>query len=203
MSTESASDQPKEDRVIVEEYHIPDSSGNVSSVKEKARATGGMVREVGVPVCVVGLEVMGSSELAFCHRCRGKVCPRHRVLYGFRTWCAACLLDELKLEKLDYKVLMILKAGVIEIRAIAGLAWATREEVRESIAGMLASGRLVRRGFSIFSELVIPAKTMDAMVALAHIFAVDQDVLDLKAKLESEAEGIADAGKAVQLSNPE
>ncbi len=165
-------------RILSEERHRQDIGPTIGGIRE----TEDGVTEVSLPVCGTCGRVLADRSFGFCFSCGEKVCVDHSITYRRRTHCPACILSILRIKRVDYKVLLTLKAGFRKYRDIAKLAGATRKEVKLSWNRIRDLGYFVKEG--ITRRIVLPAKTSEVILVCDQIFGKDRDVIELEARLQ-------------------
>ncbi len=164
--------------ILSEERHTQDIGSTIGGIRDTDEG----VTEVSLPVCGTCGRVLADRSFGFCFSCGNKVCNDCAVAYRRRTHCPACTLNILQIERLDYKVLLVLKAGFRKNRDIAKLAGATRREVKQSWNRIWDLGYFTKEG--ITRRIVLPAKTSEVILACNQIFGKDLDVIELDARLQ-------------------
>ncbi len=145
-------------RILSEEVHTQDIGSTIGGIRE----TDDGVTEVSQPVCGTCGSVLADRNFGFCFGCGQKVCNDCAVTYRRRRYCPACILDILQIKRVDYKLLLALKAGFRKNRDLARLVGATRREVKQAWNRTWDLGYFIKEG--ITRRIVLPAKTSEIIL---------------------------------------
>ena len=186
------------DGFVVEEVEVAggaagDDSVLGRSVREYRFGSGARVvrLSVGPYFCGVCGRPVGRFDVVRCSRCGRLVCRRCVVVRARLAVCERCLRLEFDLDRADYYLLLSVKAGVDEPRAIFRATGIPPREARERLRRLLGLGLLTRDRASllelIFRRTRLTERGLSALAAYEQVYGGDADSELVKLRIGAEA----------------
>jgi len=170
--------------IILDERRVTERVGHLGGRTFITSPTGGIQREIRICVC----DLCGSrieEDFAICQGCGRKLCISCAIAYQNTSLCVNCLGNRIALTKQAYKVLVALANEVKDVRAISRITKIAKDDVMSWRNHLLTLGLIVKRGFSIFSEVCITDGGLEAIGAYRQVFGEDDDVIQFDIELRN------------------
>jgi len=170
--------------IILDERRVAERPGHLGGRTIYSSPTGGIEREFKVLTCdTCGRRI--EEEFIICQECGRKLCDSCAISYQNTNLCVNCLRNVIPLTKQAYKVLVALANEVQDVRTISKITRMIKDDVVNARNHLLALRLIMKRGFSIFSEVRITDSGLEAIGAYRQVFGQDDDVIQFDIELRN------------------
>ena len=167
--------------VILNERRVVERPGQLGGRTFTTSSTGTVQREIRICTCdICGHRI--DEDFIICS-CGKKICNSCAITYQNRNLCIDCLRNLIPLTKQAYKVLVAMANGVTDSNAISRITRIVKDDIVNLRNQLFALDLIIKRGISIFSELSITDKGLEAIGAYRQVFGGDPDIVQFDTEL--------------------
>jgi hypothetical protein len=178
---------PLEDRPVLEEHAVVEHRGLLGGKKIETNA-GKLERTTYLMAC----DFCGKYPLqgfVLCRTCASKLCADCAIKVEGRPYCKTHLIDALGgrgLSRPGYLILSCINCEVQSVSKTAEICRLDKDDVKASLAVLAESKYITVSGILSFLSRKITAEGVRVLSIYSKVFGADEDVADVKSRLQEE-----------------
>lgn len=179
-------DIPSENKPALEEHAVPEMRGMLGGKRIETNA--GQIYSTRF---LMGCDYCGKYPLEHCVLCsvdKAKLCTDCAVKVDGRPYCRFHLAHVAPLSRNGYKTLLCIEAKIESVSKISEICRLDKDDVKNSLAVLKEVKYIATSGILAFLSRKVTAEGIRVLSIYSRIFDKDEDVVDVKLRLEEEIE---------------
>lgn len=176
-----------ENRPVLEEHAVIERRGLLGGKKLETNSGKSLDRTIFLMTC----DYCGKYPLesfVLCRRDGAKLCSDCSFKVDGVPYCRPHLAEVLPLSRNGYKVLLCIDAEVESVSKIAEICRVDKDEVRSSLAVLAEMKYIATSGVLAFLSRKVSADGIRVLSVYSKVYGKDEDVLDVKCRLDDQQE---------------
>ncbi len=176
-----------ENKVIMEERHLPENEGILGSKTTSMTSDGSIQKDIKFPFCDSCGQMLREEKLAVCS-CKRKICQSCAIAHESKTYCRDCAKQITGITKEGFFILygVAKEASLRDIKSASSIG---SESLEISLEMLLERKLVEKKGLSIFASYRITHEGLALLATSEQIYCNEGDVLRFLTKLDESTTG--------------